>query len=137
MNTTHETDRPLTEIVKSLGDDLGRLFRGELALLKSEMRENVAKLGAGAGMFGGAGIAGLFAAEFLLIALLFGLIAAGLPAWASALLVAVLLGAVAAFLAFRGKKSVAGASVVPTETIEQVKADAAAIKDNAQRLTGK
>lgn len=129
------TDRPFTDIVKSLGDDLSRLFRGELALLKSEMRENVAKLGAGAGMFGGAGISALFALEFLLLALMFGLIAAGLPAWASALLVAVVLGAAAALLAVRGKKNVAAVSVMPVETIEQVKADGAAIKDSAHRLT--
>lgn len=127
MAAPHGTDRPLGEIVKSIGDDLGRLLSGELALLKSEMRENVSRLGAGAGMFGGAGIAALFALEFLLIALLFGLIAAGLPPWASALIVAVLLGAVAAFLGLRGKKNVAGASVMPKETIEQVKADAAAL----------
>jgi len=134
MANVHQTDRSLSDIVKSLGDDLGRLLRGELALLKSEMRDNVAKIGTGAGFFGTAGIVALFALEFILLALVFDLVAVGLPAWAAALIVGVVLAAVAGVLAMRGKRNVASASVVPRETIDQIKTDAAAIKDDVQRL---
>lgn len=134
MFTHHENDRPLSEVLKSVGDDLGRLVRGEIALLKTEMRQNATKIGAGAGLFGGAGVMGLFALEFLLLALVFGIVAMGLQAWAAALIVGVLLAIVAGVLALTGKKTVANASVVPTETIEQVKTDAAALRSDVDRL---
>lgn len=130
----HHTDRPLSEVLKSLGDDLGRLVRGELALLKSELQQNVARVGTGAGLLGGAGVVGLFALEFILLAIAFGLVAMGLPAWLSALILGVALGVVAAVLAMQGKNKVAGASVAPTETIEQVKTDAAVIRHDVERL---
>lgn len=133
----HPADRPLSEIVKDLGNDLTRLVRGEIALLKSELQHNLTKIGAGAGLLGGAGVIGLFALEFLLLAVMFGLAAAGVSLWLSALILAVLLGAVAAVLAFSGKKNVQNASVAPTETIEQVRTDAAVIKDDVERLRNK
>lgn len=134
MATHHDTDQPLSTTLKNIGDDLGRLLHGEIALLKTEMRQNASKLGAGAGLFGGAGLVGLFALECLLLALIFGLVAAGLQAWAAALIVGVVLGVVAAVLALTGKKTVANASIAPTETIEQVKTDVAAIKSDVDRL---
>jgi hypothetical protein len=134
MATVHDTDRPISEILKNVGDDLGRLVRGEIALLKTEVRENTAKIGAGAGLFGGAGVVGLFALQFLLLAVVFGLIDAGIRPWLAAVIVAGVLGIVAAVLAMTGKKKVAGASLAPTETIEQVKTDAAAIRSDVQRL---
>jgi membrane protein len=137
MSTHDDSERSISEVVKSIADDLGRLVRGELTLLKTEMRENASKLGAGAGLFGGAGLIGIFALQCLLLALIFGLIAAGLRAWAAALIVGLLLAAVAAVLALRGKKTVANASVAPTETIEQVKTDVAAIKNDVDRLRSK
>lgn len=134
MAAHHENDRPLSEVLKSVGDDLGRLVRGEIALLKAEMQKNAAKLGAGAGLFGGAGLVGIFALECLLLALIFGLVALGLPAWAAALIVGVVLAVIAGVLAMTGKKTVADASVVPTETIEQIKTDAAMLKSDVDRL---
>lgn len=134
MAAHHENDRPLSEVLRSVGDDLGRLIRGEITLLKTEMRENAAKLGAGAGLFGGAGLVGLFALECLLLAVIFGLVALGLPAWASALIVGVVLAIIAGVLALTGKKTVANASLAPNETIAQIKTDAAMLKSDVDRL---
>ena len=132
-----DSDRSLADVITNIGDDLGRLVRGELALLKAEVRENASKVGTGVGMFGGAGLAGLFAVEFFLLALLFGLAAAGLQTWLAALIVGVVLAAVAGFLALRGKKNVSSASVMPVETMQQIKSDAAALKADVQRVRGK
>ena len=132
-----DSDRSLADVLTNIGDDLGRLVRGEIALLKAEVRENATKVGTGVGMFGGAGLAGFFALEFLLLALLFGLTAAGLQTWLAALVVGVALAAVAGFLALRGKKSVSSASVMPVETMQQIKNDAAALKADVQRVRGK
>lgn len=132
-----DSDRSLADVLTNIGDDLGRLVRGEIALLKAEVRENATKVGTGVGMFGGAGLAALFAVEFLLLALLFGLTAAGLQTWLAALIVGVALAAVAGFLALRGKKNVSSASVMPVETMQQIKNDAAALKADVQRVRGK
>lgn len=123
-------------VAKELTHDLAELVRSEIALAKAELQENITRLGTGAGLFGGAGVIGLFAVQFILLALLFGLIAAGLAAWLSALLVGAGLGIIAAILAMSGKKTVAGVSVAPTRTIEHVKSDAEAIRaevDHARR----
>ena len=127
-------ERPISDVVKSLGDDVTRLVRGEFALLKTELQHNLAKLGTGAGLLGGAGVVGLFALQFILLALMFGLIAMGLAAWISALIVGVLLGVIAAVMAMSGKKTVSSTSVAPTQAIDQMKTDAAIIKDDVDRL---
>ncbi len=128
------SNRSLPEIVKDLSADLGQLIHSEIALAKSEIQENVARLGTGAGLLGGAGVAGLFALEFVLLAIMFGLVAAGLNTWLAALVVAVALGVMAALMAMRGKSKVANASVVPSATIENVKRDVAAIKNDVTDL---
>ncbi len=128
------SNRSLPEIVKDLSADLGQLIHSEIALAKSEIQENVARLGTGAGLLGGAGVVGLFAVEFVLLAIMFGLVAAGLGAWLAAFLVAVALGVIAALMAMRGKSKVANASVVPSATIENVKRDVAAIKNDVTDL---
>jgi uncharacterized membrane protein YqjE len=127
------SDRSIGEIVKDLSSDLSHLVSSEIALAKTELQANIARLGTGAGLFGGAGVIGLFAVEFILLALMFGLVAAGLRAWLAALIVGLVLGAVAAVLAMRGKKSVAGASVAPTHAIQHVKNDVEAIKTEVDR----
>jgi hypothetical protein len=126
-------DRPLADVAKDLGSDFSHLIRSELNLVKAELQQNMSRLGTGAGLFGGAGVIGLFALEFLLLALMFGLIALGLKAWLAALVVGVVLGIVAAVLAARGKKTVEGTSVAPAHAIEQIKTDARAIKAEVDR----
>ena len=124
----------ITEIVRELSSDLSNLVRSEITLAKTELQENVSRLGTGAGLLGGAGIVGLFAAEFVLLAIMFGLVRAGLPTWASALIVAVALGIVAGVLAMRGKKNVSGASLAPQRAIEQVRSDFRVIKSDVEQL---
>ena len=74
-------------------------------------------------MFGGAGVAGLLTlgafTAFLIIVL--GL---AIPAWASALLVTILWGAIAAVLAFQGRNKMREmGKPVPEKTVETVKED--------------
>ncbi|HSP34469.1 MAG TPA: phage holin family protein [Thermoanaerobaculia bacterium] len=133
MSNTQFADRSLSTIAKDLSADLGRLVSTEIALAKKEIQENITRIGRGAGLFGGAGVVGIFAVEFLLLAGMFGL-AAAMPLWAAALIVGVLLAVVAGVLAFSGKKNVAGASVVPKQAIASVKTDIKAVKDDVQRM---
>ena len=84
--TATEADRSLGKIVKDLTADLSTLFRSEIALLKLEIKDMVAKLGGGAAMFAGALFLALFGLAFLFVTAVLGLVALGVPAWVSSLI---------------------------------------------------
>ena len=127
-------DNSIVGAVRTLGSDLAQIFKSEIASAKAELQASISKMGKGAGLFGGAGLLGIFAAQFLLLALMFGLIAMGLRAWLAALIVGVILVAVAGALAMMGKKNVADASAAPARTAERIKGDAEVIKDDVKRI---
>jgi len=105
----------LSEVTK----DISTLFRQEVELAKAEISASAKKAGKGAGMFGGAGVAGLMALVFLSVALWWGLgFLTGLV-W-SAIIVAIIWGIVAAVLALRGKKEIEEIQGVP-KTVETLK----------------
>jgi uncharacterized membrane protein YqjE len=139
-NATAETlddDRSLGTIVKELTADLSTLFRSEIALLKLEIKDTVAKLGGGAAMFAGAAFVALFGLAFLFVTITLGLVALGVPAWVSSLIVTVVLFVVAGVLAMMGKKKFAQVNFVPSESVQQIKADVEAIKADFQRVRSK
>ncbi|MFJ2645330.1 phage holin family protein [Streptomyces sp. NPDC087420] len=112
---------------------LSQLVREEMQLARAEMTEKGKRLGAGGGLFGGAGLVGVLAAQALVVAVIAAL-ALVLPVWASALVVTAGLAAVAALLAVAGKKRVTKAAPpAPEQTIDSVKADVAEIKEKAHR----
>lgn len=129
-----ENDNSIVGAVKNLASDLSQIFKSEISSAKAELQDSIAKIGKGAGLFGGAGLIGIFAAEFLLLALLFGLIALGLRAWLAALIVGVMLVVVAGVLAMMGKKNVADAAGAPARTAERVKDDAQTIKNDVKQI---
>ena len=53
------SDRSTPELVKQLADQTTALVRQEVELAKAELSEKGKRAGIGAGMFGGAGVAGL------------------------------------------------------------------------------
>jgi uncharacterized membrane protein YqjE len=116
-------ERPIGELMRQLADETATLVRQELELAKAEMREKGKKAGMGAGLFGGAGVVGLLAlgaltAFFILV------LDAVLPAWAAALIVAVVYGAIAAFLALRGRRKMQEAGTpVPEQTKHSIEED--------------
>ncbi|MFE5908947.1 phage holin family protein [Streptomyces wedmorensis] len=127
------TEEPVGDLVSRASRQISELVREEIRLAQAEMTRKGRRLGVGGGLFGGAGLVGFLAAQ----ALVGGLIAALallLPVWASALVIAALLAAVAAVTAVAGKKQIARAGApVPEQTIDSVKADMAEIKEAAHR----
>ena len=116
-------DRSLGELLKQLSEQTTRLVHQELELAKAELQQKGKEAGAGAGMFGGAGALGLAALGALTACFILALNAI-MPAWLAALIVAVVYGAIAAFLALRGRDKVKQATpLVPEQTIETVKED--------------
>jgi uncharacterized membrane protein YqjE len=115
--------RSLGQIVGDISADLSTLIRQEMDLAKTELKQEVAKVGKGAGMFGGAGVAGFFTLFFVSLALTY-LLDNWMPVELAALIVAVLWGVAAAVLALRGKKEIAEANPQLPTTQQTLKEDA-------------
>ena len=121
------------QLISSLPDQVTRLVRDEVRLAQAEVTGKAKRLGVGAGLFGGAGLVALLGLNALVTAAVLGL-GNVIPGWLAAIIIAVVLFAVAAVLALLGKKDVQQAAPpLPTETLESVKADVAAVKGSAAR----
>ncbi|MFI6560640.1 phage holin family protein [Streptomyces sp. NPDC050534] len=124
---------PVGELVQRASQQLTELVRGELRLAQAEMKEKGKRYGKGGGLFGGAGLVGFLMLEAL-VATAIAAIAVALPVWTAALIVTAALGVVAAVMTLTGKKEVSQAAPpAPQQTIENVKADVAEIKESAHR----
>ena len=116
-------DRSLGELLKQLSEQTTQLVHQELELAKAEVTQKGKQAGAGAGLLGAAGAIGLAALGALTACFILALNAV-MPAWLAALIVAVVYGAIAAFLALRGRDKVKQATpLVPEQTVETVKED--------------
>lgn len=120
-------DRSLGQVVGDVASDLSELFREELTLAKAEMRQEATRLGKGAGMLGGAGVAGLLFLVFASWALAH-LLDNWLPIEAATGIVALLWGIGAAVLALRGKKNVQKSNPQLPRTQGSLKEDAAWVR---------
>ncbi|MFI6415339.1 phage holin family protein [Streptomyces sp. NPDC050585] len=127
------TEDSVGELVSRASQQISELVREEMQLARAEMAQKGKRFGVGGGLFGGAGLVGVLAAQALVGAVIAAL-ALLLPLWASALIIAALLAAVAAGMAAAGKKQIAKAGTpAPEQTIDSVKADVAEIKEAAHR----
>jgi hypothetical protein len=118
-----QADRSLSELFSVMTEDLSTLVRKELELAREEVKVEASRAGTVAKLFGGAGLVGYFAVMMLLFAAAWGL-AAVMPDGLAFLIVGVILGAVAAVLALRGRTQVQALNPKPEQTIETLKEDA-------------
>jgi uncharacterized membrane protein YqjE len=122
-NSADLRQEPIGELLKRLSNETTQLVRQELELAKAEMAEKGKKAGAGAGMFGAAGVTGLLSLGALTACLVLALDRA-VADWLAALIVAAVWAAVAGILALRGRDKVQEATPpVPEQTVETVKED--------------
>jgi uncharacterized membrane protein YqjE len=120
------------ELLKELSDHTTTLVRQEIELAKAELGEKGKKAGLGAGMFGGAGLFGVFALAALTTCIIVALDSA-MPLWLAALIVAAVYGAIAAVLALQGRNKVQEAGPpVPEQATESVKEDVQWAKTQAK-----
>lgn len=113
----------LGELVGRLGENLSRLLRVEIALAKTEAKEEARLAARGAGMLAGAGVAALLMLIFASLALHFGLAAWLWSGWAAAI-VAVMWAVTAVALASAGRNALRRMAPPMSETTETVKEDA-------------
>ena len=117
------------ELVARISDQFSRILRGELELIQVKAAAKAKKVGAGAAMFAVAGLLGFFALALLITTAVLGL-AEALPAWLSALIVAVVLLVIAGIIALVGKKMLqSGEAPSAEETKANLKADVNAVKE--------
>jgi uncharacterized membrane protein YqjE len=130
--TSADQDKSTAELLRQLSQQTGDLVRQEMELAKAELREKGKTAGLGAGMFGAAGLAALYAVGALTACAILAL-AIVLDAWLAALIVGAAYGALAGVLALTGKKKVEQASPpVPEQAIESTKEDVEWTKRRAQ-----
>jgi uncharacterized membrane protein YqjE len=125
-------DQSTGELLKELSNQTTTLVRQEIELAKAELAEKGTKAGVGAGMFGGAGLFGVFAFAALTTAVVAALDRA-MDLWLAALIVTATYAAVAAVLALQGRNKVREAGPpVPEQATESVKEDVQWAKTRAR-----
>jgi uncharacterized membrane protein YqjE len=117
-----EDTRSLGAIVGDISTGLSTLVRQEMELARTELKQEVRQLGKGAGMLGGAGVAGHLTLWFLSLALVF-LLDNWMPIELAALIVAVVWGIVAAVLGMRGRQEIKEADPQLPQTQQSLKED--------------
>jgi len=114
-------EESLGDLFSEMTSDLSTLFRKEVQLAKVEAKEEVTQAGKGAGMLGGAGLAGWMALIMLSFALAW-LLDQGLNTALSFAIVGVLWFIVAAVLFAKGKRQLKTVETLP-QTKETIKED--------------
>ena len=114
--------RSLGAIVSDISADLSTLVRQEMELARTELKQEARRVGKGAGMFGGAGVAGHLTLWFLSLALVY-LLDNWMPVELAALIVGVVWGVVAAVLAMQGRKEMKEADPQLPKTQQSLKED--------------
>jgi uncharacterized membrane protein YqjE len=115
-------ERPIAELVKDLSQQTSTLVRQELELARAELQQQGKLAGKGAGLLGGATVAGLLALGALSAALI-ALLDKAMATWVAALIVMALWAIVALVLAQTGRTSLQRATPPARQTVETVKED--------------
>lgn len=115
-------ERPIGELVKDLSQQTSTLVRKEIELARAELQQQGKLAGKGAGLLGGAAVAGLLALGALSAALI-ALLDKAMATWVAAVIVMALWAIVALALAQAGRKSLKRATPPAPQTVETVKED--------------
>lgn len=125
------SERSVADLLKELSDQTQTLVRQELELARVELTAKGKQAGIGVGMFGAAGMIGLFALGALTAAIILALSLA-VTGWLAALIVAAGYGAIAGVLALNGRSRVSrGVPPVPEQTVQTVREDVALVEQRA------
>jgi len=121
-------ERSLGDLFSELAAETGTLVRQEVALAQTELTQKAASVGKNIGFLVVGGAVGYAALLAVLAAAIIGL-AQLVPAWAAALIVAVVVGIVAFLLISSALKSLKTTELAPRETVKSLKEDAEWLKN--------
>lgn len=114
--------RTLGELFSDLTREIATLVRNEVALARVEMSRKLSSAGRHAGTLAMGAVVALAGVFTLCASLVLILVAAGMPAWGSALLVGIVLAAIGGTVARRAATALGEEDLRPIETIETLKA---------------
>jgi uncharacterized membrane protein YqjE len=121
-STVDPRDQSIGDLLKQLSQETSTLVRQELELARAEVEQQGKRAGVGAGMLGGAGVAGL-----LTLATLTGTVVAvldtAMDTWLAALIVTVIWAAITGVLALQGRNKLKQATPPVQQTKETLKED--------------
>lgn len=118
-------ERSLGDLFSDLARETSTLVRQEVQLAKAELTHSATEAGRGVAMLAAGGLVAYAGLIFVLLAIVYGLIEAGLNPWLSALVVGVAVIAIGAVLLLRGRESLKPANLAPQRTVETLKEDKA------------
>jgi len=121
---TQRDDRSLGDLFGDLSRQLGTLIQKEIQLAKTEMTARVTTVGRDAAMMGAGGALAYAALLLGLMALAFLLAELITSTWLGFLIVAIVVGVIAAVLIQRGRAELQRTDLTPRQTIETIKEDA-------------
>ena len=125
---TNRDERSLGELFGDLSRETSTLVRQEVTLARTELTQTATQVGKDVGFLavgGAVAYAGLLA---LIAAVILVLVAVGLPAWLSALIVGVVVAGVGYALVRQGLAALKGVDMAPRRTMETLKDDVNALK---------
>jgi uncharacterized membrane protein YqjE len=126
-------ERSTAELLRLLSDQIRELIQQELRMARGELVEKGRRAGRGAGMLGAAAVTALYGVGALVATIVLALNLV-LPAWASALTVAVILLVAAGIMAMMGRAQTRKAvPPTPRHTVESVKKDVELVREHAHR----
>jgi uncharacterized membrane protein YqjE len=120
----------MAEMVSGVVENLQNIVRAEVQLAKTEAKEEAKTAGKAAGMLGAGAVLGFYALGLLLMTIVW-ILDTWMPNWLAALIVTVVVGAIAAVLALKGKSQIQEMHPM-SETVESVKEDVEWVKQQTQ-----
>ena len=129
---TRTEDRSLSELLSEVTGEIATLFRKEVELARVETSEQVSRAAKAGAMLGAAAVVGFLTLVLLAFAAAWGL-SEVVPEGVAFLIVGLVFGLVAAVLASAGKKKIAAVNPVPDQTVQTLKADVQVAKDSFAR----
>ena len=121
-------ERSVGELFAELAKESSTLVRQEVQLAKVEITQKAARVGKNVGYLAVGG-AVAYAALLALMAAAIIALANVMPWWASALVVAVIVGIVAAVLIMKALSALRETDITPRQTVETLKEDAQWVKE--------
>jgi hypothetical protein len=127
---THEL-HSIPELLRELREESSTLFRQEIALAKTEVKEKASKLSRNAIYLVAGGVVAYSGLIFILLAVTrlisAGLVAAGMEAataaWVGPLILGLLVAIIGTAMLMKGKRTLAEESLVPEKTLQSLKED--------------
>jgi uncharacterized membrane protein YqjE len=120
MATNIQSDRSFADLVRQVVADLQEIVRSEVRLAKAEVREEAGKAANAAKMSAMGGVMALYAGGALVLGIIW-LLSQYVSNWAAALIVAVVLGVIAAIMLMVGKGRLNEINPKPEKTIDSIK----------------